>query len=44
MQDKKFKPLILPDVKWEKKTLSDKLGELVVQPLEPGFGITLGML
>ncbi|MBD3272908.1 DNA-directed RNA polymerase subunit alpha [Candidatus Dependentiae bacterium] len=42
MLDKVYKPLILPTVKWEKKTLSDTLGELVVQPLEPGFGITLG--
>jgi DNA-directed RNA polymerase subunit alpha len=42
MQEMKYKPLILPKVAWEKKTLSDTLGELIVQPLEPGFGITLG--
>ncbi len=42
MQETKYKPLILPKVGWEKKTLSDTFGELVVQPLEPGFGITLG--
>ncbi|MCF7899020.1 DNA-directed RNA polymerase subunit alpha [Candidatus Babeliales bacterium] len=38
----KYKPLILPKVGWEKKTLTNTFGELVVQPLEPGFGITLG--
>ena len=42
MLEKVYKPLTLPAVKWEKKTLSDTLGELVVQPLEPGFGTTLG--
>lgn len=42
MQEMKYKPLILPKVRWEKKTLSDTLGELIAQPLEPGFGITLG--
>ena len=42
MQEIIYKPLILPKVKWERKSLSDTFGELVVQPLEPGFGITLG--
>jgi DNA-directed RNA polymerase subunit alpha len=42
MLEKVYKPLTLPDVKWEKKSLSGTLGELTVQPLEPGFGITLG--
>ncbi len=42
MQEMKYKPLILPKVNWEKKTLTDTLGELTVQPLEPGFGTTLG--
>jgi DNA-directed RNA polymerase subunit alpha len=39
---KEYKPLIIPQLKWEKKTLSETCGELVVQPLEPGFGITIG--
>jgi DNA-directed RNA polymerase subunit alpha len=42
MQEIKYKPLTLPKVKWEKKTLTDTMGELVAQPLEPGFGVTLG--
>lgn len=42
MLEKVYKPLTLPTVQWERKTLSDSLGELVVQPLEPGFGVTLG--
>jgi DNA-directed RNA polymerase subunit alpha len=42
MQEMKYKPLTLPKVNWEKKTLTDKSGELIVQPLEPGFGTTLG--
>jgi len=41
MQNKEYKPLTIPKVKWE-KGLSDTHGELVAQPLEPGFGITLG--
>ena len=39
---REYKPLIIPQLKWEKKTLSETCGELVVQPLEPGFGITIG--
>ncbi len=42
MLDKVYKPLTIPTVKWEKNRLSDTLGELIVQPLEPGFGVTLG--
>lgn len=42
MLEKVYKPLTLPTVKWEKKTLSNTLGELIVHPLEPGFGVTLG--
>lgn len=41
LQDKKFKELTLPTLSWEGK-VSEKYGELVVQPLEPGFGVTLG--
>jgi len=42
MQEKKYKPLTIPKLKWEKKRSSDRIGELIVQPLEPGFGITFG--
>lgn len=42
MQEKVYKPLTLPKLKWEKSKSSEKMGELVVQPLEPGFGITIG--
>ncbi len=37
-----YKPLILPKLSWEKKVSSETQGELIIQPLEPGFGITLG--
>ena len=37
-----YRPLILPKVNWDTKVSSSTYGELVVQPLEPGFGITLG--
>lgn len=37
-----YKPLTIPQMKWERKTLASNFGELVAQPLEPGFGITLG--
>lgn len=42
MQKMNYKPLTLPKLSWDKKVSSDTHGELVVQPLEPGFGITLG--
>lgn len=42
MSYKKYQPLTLPKLSWEKKISSPTYGELVVQPLEPGFGITLG--
>ena len=41
-KNREYKPLTIPQLKWEKKTLSETCGELVVQPLEPGFGITIG--
>lgn len=37
-----YKPLTIPQIKWERKTLREDYGELVAQPLEPGFGMTLG--
>lgn len=42
MDKKEYKPLTVPNLTWNKKELSDTYGELVAQPLEPGFGITLG--
>lgn len=37
-----YKPLIIPKVSWDTKVGTSTYGELIVQPLEPGFGITLG--
>lgn len=37
-----YKPLILPKLSWNKQVSSPTYGELIVQPLEPGYGITLG--
>lgn len=39
---KAYKPLTVPKLVWDKKTLTESYGELVAQPLEPGFGITFG--
>ncbi len=42
MDKVEYKPLILPRLLWDKKSVSDTYAEIVAQPLEPGFGITLG--
>ncbi len=42
MNKKEYRPLTIPRLAWERKTLVETYGELVAQPLEPGFGITLG--
>lgn len=42
MSKKKYQPLTIPRLSWSKETLSSTYGELVAQPLEPGFGITIG--
>ena len=42
MSKKEYQPLTIPKLDWNKKTLTKTFGELVAQPLEPGFGITLG--
>ena len=39
---KEYQPLIIPKLNWEKKSISETYGELIVQPLESGFGTTLG--
>jgi len=41
-KNKEYKPLTIPQLKWDKESLSDTYGELVAQPLEPGFGMTVG--
>jgi DNA-directed RNA polymerase subunit alpha len=40
--DRDFQSLTIPRITWDKKKLTDVYGELVAQPLEPGFGLTLG--
>lgn len=41
-KEKEYKSLTIPKLIWDKKTLTDTYGELIAQPLEPGFGHTLG--
>ena len=41
-KQKEYRPLTIPTVEWDKKILTNQFGELIAQPLEPGFGITLG--
>lgn len=42
MNKKEWQPLTIPRVMWNKQTLSATFGELVAEPLDPGFGMTLG--
>lgn len=42
MQKKEYQPLTIPRLAWNKQTLSSTFGELIVEPLEPGFGTTMG--
>lgn len=42
MTDKTYQPLTIPRLTWNKETLRPTFAEIVAQPLEPGFGITLG--
>jgi DNA-directed RNA polymerase subunit alpha len=42
MQKKEYQSLTIPQLAWNKQTLSATFGELVVEPLEPGFGTTMG--
>ncbi len=42
MNEMEYKPLILPQISWDTKKSTESFGELIAQPLEPGFGITLG--
>ena len=43
MEKKEYRPLTIPKLNWNKKELTQTYGELVAQPLKPGFGITLVM-
>lgn len=42
MSKKKYQPLTIPRLSWNKEVLSPTYAEFSAQPLEPGFGITLG--
>src|SRR5436190_1446391 len=42
VNNKEYQALTIPKINWTNKTLTKNFGELVVQPLEPGFGVTLG--
>jgi DNA-directed RNA polymerase subunit alpha len=42
MSKKKYQPLTIPKLSWVKETLTNTFGQIIAQPLEPGFGITLG--
>ncbi len=39
---KTYQPLTIPRLSWDKESLRPTYAEIVAQPLEPGFGITLG--
>src|SRR3989338_7956001 len=39
---REYKPLTLPKLGWDRQTMSANFGKLVAEPLEPGFGVTLG--
>jgi DNA-directed RNA polymerase subunit alpha len=40
--NKNYQSLTIPQLTWNKNTLTQTYGEVVGEPLEPGFGITLG--
>ena len=42
MSKSTYKPLTMPTLGWEKKSMTQTFGKLTAQPLESGFGITLG--
>lgn len=42
MDHKEYQPLTIPRLSWEKKSITTTYGQLIAQPLEPGFGMTLG--
>lgn len=42
MHKKEYQPLTIPRLMWVSETLTETTGQVIAQPLEPGFGITLG--
>lgn len=42
MQNKEYQPLTIPRLTWNNSTLTNTFGELVAEPLDPGFGFTIG--
>lgn len=42
MATREYRPLTIPRIAWDKKTVTETYGKLVAQPLEPGFGVTFG--
>src|SRR3990172_10889791 len=42
LSKEEYQALTIPRLQWEKRSLTKNFGELIAQPLEPGFGITLG--
>lgn len=42
MSKSMYKPLTIPTLGWDKKSMNTTYGRLTAQPLEPGFGVTLG--
>lgn len=42
MERKEFRPLTIPNLAWDTKSITNTYGELIAQPLEPGFGTTIG--
>ena len=42
MLDKTYQPLTIPRLTWDKASMRPTFAAIVAQPLEPGFGITLG--
>jgi DNA-directed RNA polymerase subunit alpha len=42
MDKHEYRPLIIPCIEWDKKSLSKTFGEVIAQPLEPGLGTTFG--
>ena len=42
MLEKTYQPLTIPRLSWDKKSLRPTYVDVIAQPLEPGFGITLG--
>lgn len=42
MQKREYQALTIPKLAWNKPSLTATFGELIVEPLEPGFGTTMG--